>query len=96
MTLTKARLQGGPLDGQRAALEHPGPEPPERVWVEPCRACGAHWFGEATEGAEVYHRDVEPSVPRVYVWLDPNLNGETIEERELVGVGSHGGELEEA
>jgi hypothetical protein len=67
-----ARLQGGPFDGQRRdniTID----EVPERLWVERCKHCGAHWLLDKAPKATVYRRDEEQNGWIVYVFTDPTL-----------------------
>lgn len=88
MRKVKAKLYGGPFDGDAAIVDS---EPP-RIWVQPCSAChgrkcsGTEWFEAWVRGAEVYDRDdggePEPGIDLRYKWANLKDPG-PFEEFEL-------------
>ena len=70
--MTKARLQGGPFDGDRAVIDV---DPPDMIWTVADPVHFAHWFDYPVPKSEIYHRDHVKGGWLVYVYRDRVLGG---------------------
>lgn len=76
MAELRARLQGGPFDGEKLLFQN-FDKAPEAVWVKRCPDCGLHIYDWRIDMATKYRLDAEATEDGwlVYVFTDDALIG---------------------